>query len=44
MALVLQSDAVHPRVAWSPALDRASQARSSIHNGVGPGQPRLDPL
>ncbi len=46
MALVLQQDTAHPRVAWSPFRTRAAQQQRrdshgplSIHNGVGPGQP-----
>ncbi|UCE76305.1 MAG: hypothetical protein JSU62_10655 [Gammaproteobacteria bacterium] len=51
MAVVLQQDVVHPRVAWSAVRARAvsGQGRAgdggpSIHNGVGRGQSWLDPL
>jgi len=51
MALVLQQDVAHPRVAWSAHRERTrhrqghgTQGWASIHNGVGPGQPRRDPL
>lgn len=51
MALVLQQDVRHPRVAWSPLRTRTPQRQGhgaqdypSIHNGVGPRQPRRDPL
>ena len=51
MALVLQQDVAHPRVAWSqrraPRMQHARRGahhQPSIHNGVGHGQPRRDPL
>lgn len=50
MAVVLQQDVAHPRVAWSPVRGRGREGQgrrrddSSIHNGVGAGQSGFDPL
>jgi hypothetical protein len=47
MQIILQRDVAHPRVGWSPARAREGAAAArplSIHNGIGLGQERIDPL